>query len=97
MCCCGIQNRHVITRNSEAETPSGMPGAELSPADKMCNSSAASTLCTGCAGTSPMEGRGWQHMHSLGYPNRPLWENVHVAGTARVVHKAAHRAHCFPF
>ena len=25
MCCCGIQNRSVITRNSEAETPSGMP------------------------------------------------------------------------
>jgi hypothetical protein len=31
-----------------------MPGAELSPADKMCNSSATSTLCTDCAGTSPM-------------------------------------------
>ena len=33
MCCCGIQNREVITRNREVETPKGTPGAELSPAD----------------------------------------------------------------
>ena len=31
-----------------------MPGAELSLADKMCKSSATSTLCTDCAGASPM-------------------------------------------
>ena len=31
-----------------------MPRAVLSPADKMCRSSATSTLCTDCAGTSPM-------------------------------------------
>ena len=33
MCCCGVQNCSFITRNSEVETPGGMPGAELSPVD----------------------------------------------------------------
>ena len=71
MCCCGIKNLQFITRNSEAEIPSGMPGAELSPADKMCNSSATSTLCTGCAGTSPMYHRTSVLPRPLGLDDRP--------------------------
>ena len=67
MCCCGIQNCYHYHSNSEAETPSGMPRAELSPADKICNSSATSTLCTDCAGTSPMHHRTSVLPRSLGW------------------------------
>ena len=73
MCCCGTQNREVITRNSKIETLSGMPGAELSPVDKMCKSSATSTVCTdcACAGTSPMYHRTSVLPHPLGLGDQP--------------------------